>query len=544
MRAVDRRFLAAGCIASFVLMMGDLAWAQEWAQGRTRLVAVTGSAMQAPDTPPPTFFSALGIPAINDAGDVVFSGSLVGPTIGTANDSGVWLGRDSQTLRFVISEGSGGNIDSEPALINSGKVALSGHQYFWTWNPAVPSILDLVVRPGLDAPGTGEYFLAICDRTAQYARCDDDLLSESGDTAFQAQTSDYGSGLWRTKDGELRLLALEGQQAPGAPAGAKFSSFYPSRPPLTMNSDGGVAFIAATGVPGIWTPTPNGDVTLAVQAFDPAPGLPAGAYFESFEKVALGQSSFAFQATAHLPGGSERGGVWRSDANGTRELIASLDEYVDDSPDIPSERITSFEHLVSNENGSLALLANLSPSGGSGIWIVDTSGKRKLVARANSLIHFSDGSSARFRDLHKPSFNERGDLVFTAIIGGGVGYVTNYNGVFFRSAEGEWAWILETYNFPVAQGDTRKIASLDVQDYRPGHRSLTSSREVAVRARFTDGEQAAFVWMPVPEPLLGSQMLLAIVSLTALRVGAQGSRRRAGHRQAIGIPSCVLSDVR
>ncbi len=185
-------------------------------------IAVVGD--QAPGTSAGTVFGSpvpvfiISLPSLNDAGQVVFSSSLIGADVNASNSSGIW------------SYGTGA--------------------------------LGLVIRSGTPAPGTDASF-----DTFNLIR---PLINSVGQIAFQGtltgtDVSDTNnSGIWLHSDGNINAIVREGQQAPGDESDLFFGDFAD----LTMNGAGQVAFLSSvlrsgsTSLEGIWATDRNGSLTL------------------------------------------------------------------------------------------------------------------------------------------------------------------------------------------------------------------------------------------------------------------------------------------
>lgn len=500
---------------SLVLLSGQPSHAAE----NVTLIAVTGAAMQAPGTPAHTFFSgALGMPVVNHAGEVAFTAHLVGATISDANDFGIWIGGDSQSLQLVVRESAGAALRNVLSLNDSSMVSFEyiGEQrlfpgtpgYFestdsvWRWNGAGEPPRLLAARGG-GLVYIGPWCPSAGDPRPSCTR----PVSNSGDTVFWAgvgSETNYRSSILRVLAGSLETVAIRDMQAPGTEEGALFTSFGAP----VMSSDGDLAFVGETGVPGIWASVSSESLGLVVQAFDPAPGLPAGSYFESFTDLKVGTSELAFKAAARLPGGPSVDGIWRVrtiGANRTPVLVAR--EYANTDP-----AFIELGEFAINDAGSVVFRGETSPYD-EGVWSVDANGVLSAVARINGP-RVVDGK--RFTSFERLAINDRGDVLFRGEL------ETGEVGVFFRGGSSQWSWILEGESLAIAAGDTRTIRDLEIEaNPRPGRMSLNHRSQAAVRATLPGEAQALVLWEPVPEPSRGAAMFTAVASMIGLRaIGA------------------------
>jgi hypothetical protein len=175
---------------------------------------------------PGVYFSVLGYPALNTQGHTAFVATVTGTGVTEANKTGIWADEGTMPKMSVAREG--------------------------------------MLAPG----GNGAIFSGFSDPVYN----NNDLV------AFAATLS--GSGIARTNSiavcsdypgGFLSMVAQEGQQAPGCPQGAVFSSFTE----LALPDQGGVVFLGTLGnLPGIissvnnqgiWAVDTSGLLQLVVQ---------------------------------------------------------------------------------------------------------------------------------------------------------------------------------------------------------------------------------------------------------------------------------------
>jgi len=76
-----------------------------WLGPARALTLVARKGNQAPGTPFGVIFSSLSYPALNDRGQVAFSGSLTGPGITSLNDHGIWVTDLTGAVTLLIREG-------------------------------------------------------------------------------------------------------------------------------------------------------------------------------------------------------------------------------------------------------------------------------------------------------------------------------------------------------------------------------------------------------------------------------------------------------
>lgn len=319
---------------------------------------------QAPDTPPGTRFNLdiyacpvdcdpLGTPVCNNAGQIAFWSDLTGEGIIPTNSAGIWS-TASGNLRLVARLGDQAPGTADGVVFSRfwrPGVGGSGHVVFWAvvdgsgityknslgiWSDRSGS-LHPVVRTGEPAPGlpAGSLFEHVPQPTS----------NEAGQTAFwgRVRLPDNNSllGIWSEGTGSMRLLALQGLQAPGTSTGVTFAEFPPPYP--LINDAGRTVFCASlvgaglngSNNTGIWSDV-SGSLALVARAGQQAPGLPEGTVFGSlvgFKGINnLGQ--ILVWTTAVLPGTppTYQAGIWAADAGGQLRRVVCHGDTLEAAP--------------------------------------------------------------------------------------------------------------------------------------------------------------------------------------------------------------------
>lgn len=203
-------------------------------------------------------------------------------------------------------------------------------------------------------------------------------------------TSENDIGLWSGAPGSVALLARSGNPAPGTPAGVNFLGGFGSP---TLNVAGRstfLGFLTGGGVTsandtGFWSGTPR-NVALLARKGDAAPGLPAGATYETFSSAhalnAAGQTLFGGSVIGGGVTGSNNTGLWLG-APGNVSLLAR-----EGSPAAGTEagiNYAAFGGMALNVAGQSAFFATLTGGGvtsgnNAGIWS-GAPGELAVVAR-------------------------------------------------------------------------------------------------------------------------------------------------------------------
>jgi len=443
-----------------------------WSEGGgAGLALVARSGNQAPDTGTGVNFAGLGDPVLNNAGHTAFTGELVGTGVDRLNASGIWSEGAGAGLALVVRSGNQApGTDSgvkffiyteDPPLLNdNGQTAFYGELFGPNvgvfnnnsiWSEGGDAGLALVARERDQVLGTSTDFSF---------RFLNSLLglvfNNAGNTAFPAEFDGpgvdvtTGTGIWSEGRGlGPTLIARTGDQAPGTDIGVNFFNVYNP----AINDAGQIAFsggltvaggISGSGY-GIWSEGGGEGLALVVRSGTPAPGTDPGATFRVFSRPVLnsaGQTAFWGQLTGT---GVSRNfndtGLWREKPAGdVIELVARAGNQV---PGMEAgfyfRNLSQFDPPALNGAGQIAFqayYANGKGDFGSGIWAEDLDGTLQLIARTGDLLDVSDDphledlrtiSDIMFNfdlfedtgtgneDGRRSSFNDRGQLAFTAL---------------------------------------------------------------------------------------------------------------------------------
>jgi hypothetical protein len=279
-----------------------LVFTQPVASAAVRTVALSGQ--RAPGTSDDggvtTFEAFTSGTLINDAGQVAFTATLAGEAIDLANNHGVWSER-AGSLSLVARAGDHAPgmppdvpfwyiVPSSLVLNSAGRTAFTARAVGLeqgVWSEGSGS-LQHVASQGASVAGLPSGVTLRLESAGLLKP----LLNDAGHTAFANGLSGTGIDhdndevIWSGGSGSLAMAVRTGDPAPGMPAGAKFDSFLNSR--FNLNDAGHVAFRAALfgenipfNMPGIWVERPEGLELVAVRGAQ-APGFPAGATFGAF----------------------------------------------------------------------------------------------------------------------------------------------------------------------------------------------------------------------------------------------------------------------
>lgn len=333
-------------------------------------------------------------PVINGLGRTAFAATLTGSGVTALDDTGMW------------AEGGGA--------------------------------LALVGREGFAAP-TGP-------AGALYRRLANPVLNDSGALAYAGTmregvagvTVDDNGGVWSSGGGSLGLIAREGSQAAGAPAGVEFATMIDP----TMNASGQSAFratlsgagVTATNDDGVWSQK-QGLLGLVARAGNAAPGTPAGVNYLSFtaELPAINDAgNVAFRALLTGTGvsGTNDSGLW-VERNGSLALVAR-----EGAPAAGVEvgvNYGVFSPPSLNAAGQLAFVATLPGSVNStNVAIFAESNNVPAVAVRKGAGAPGGPAGAVFANFTSPLFNSANDLAFQATLSGVAITAANNDGIWTK----------------------------------------------------------------------------------------------------------------
>lgn len=331
-----------------------------------------------------------------------------------AHAQGAWAGTTTVALSGSAAPGAGSGVSFEiftlPQLNAAGQVAflavLSGAGVTADNNRGIWRDGALIAREGNAAPGAGT--------GVKFSSVGSLRLSAAGQVAFTGSLTGTGinpandSGLWL----DSRLIAQTGSAAPGTGGGVSFAFLSTGIP----NAAGQVAYQASligTGInsgndAGIWR-----DNSLVARTGSAAPGTGSGV---SFSFVTLGSINSAGQVAyqAGLTGtgvisGNDTG-IWRDSTLIAREGAAAPGT-------VAGVVFGSLTAPQINAAGQVLFQAQLTGTGinllnDASIWRDGT-----LIAREGEAAP-GTASGVRFGDVFDPRINDAGQVLFTAALTG------------------------------------------------------------------------------------------------------------------------------
>ncbi len=394
----------------------------------------------APDTS--LDFRTITSPVLNDAGHVVFSGTL-------QDAGGVFAGRG------IWSESGG--------------------------------VLSLLARDGAPAPGTPNEFSTFGNPAQNGA----------GQIAFFATLQDTGGafagrGIWLQDGGSLTLVAQQGDSAPGT--SVDFSAL--GNPVLSdsvflafsgqLQDAGG----AAAGR-GLWLQDDLGAIHLVARDGDAAPVT--GLEFRTFGNPAINNAGeIAFRSDLQDASGVPSGAAVFTDSSGSLALVAQTGNAAPGT----SDNFSNFGNPVLNGAGQVSFFATLEDAGGAstggGIW-ADVAGFLSLIARNGDT---APGTGDFFLDFATPVSNANGDVAFFALLQDAGGLFSG-TGIWLYDAASDSLDVVALVGdgFDVASGDVRTVAAVTLAGTGSGGEdgrtaALNDDGLLTFELAFTDGSEA------------------------------------------------------
>jgi len=365
-----------------------------WTATGTTLSLVAQEGDQAPGAPPGVQFGFLGdpatvpfgLPAVNDAGQVAVRGYLVGAAVTATNAGGIYAGAAGSLAVVAREEDPAPGLAGisivgfgDPAVDAAGRAAflarLQGPGVTAANDAAMLSnrsgSLEFIEREGDAHPDLPAGVLF--GEPASQA-----VVNASGRNVFvnmlqgATVTPDTTFSLWSEGSGQLKLVALGGDPAPGTGAGVNFFSFNSQ----SMNAAGKIATAAFLKGPnvapstqfGTWSNV-SGPLTKVYRAGDQAPGTDPGVLFagggapnlNAAGTMAFGASLQGFATSA------DNQGIWLDDGHGSQTLLVRKGDSLTVAPG-DARTISLLDGAAINDLNQVAFRARFT-DGSSGIFV-------------------------------------------------------------------------------------------------------------------------------------------------------------------------------
>ncbi len=348
-----------------------------WSGPVSALRVIAREGFAAPDVAVGIHFKNFGLPSLNSHGAVSFNGTLTGPGVDSQNEKGIWVD-DGTSGRLLVREGDAAPgteantvFDSleQPQIVESGDVLFIGTlrgpsgrlnqqigRGYWAERNGQ---IEKVARGGDPAPGF--------NGDTEYSFVTGAHMNRSGDIAFYASLTGPAvrpgtDAIWREDQGVVKLVAMEGQPAPVGLNGVTIGEMEFL---ISHNNNGDVAWRGEVAGVGLGISEANndtlfvskdGNLEVVAREGDPVPGSSGSSTetFRSFSYPVLNdQGQVAFLAETS----NSRLGIWAQDISGGLQMIAleNAEFDVDDTAGVDMRTIQRlrFYDGRSGQDGSL-----------------------------------------------------------------------------------------------------------------------------------------------------------------------------------------------
>jgi hypothetical protein len=256
-----------------------------------------------------------------------------------------------------------GSVSFEAGLTGAG-VTPENRYSRWAGSNSDPK---LVYRRGMQIPGLPAGTLFGDARSDFFHPNNAGQIMLAANLAGTGVTTSNDEGIWLTGGGSNHLVAREGSQAPGLPAGVVFSGgIDPTFLAIEHNNRSDAAFSAriSGGASGVWTGQPS-NPNLIVRSNDQAPGFPSDIRFGTdFDQISLsdtGQVAFLTSVTG------KNDAIFATDGAGNLGYIIGSGDLLHVG-DNQFRTVGSLDLFEFNSNNQLAFVATFS-DGTSGAFI-------------------------------------------------------------------------------------------------------------------------------------------------------------------------------
>jgi len=507
--------------------------------------------MPAPGAPPGLFMTFYSHPVVNVFGEVAFLGSVADADPETFDGAPALFAPDeSGALTTVVLEPAPG-LPPETQLAqigpyfarldDSGAVAFSAQLYGpgvdWTNDTAIfrwhaQSGLEVAVQKGdpVSGSGAGDVFGSINGGLTHPTIGPDGAI---GFNAFfgPAELPYDHLGNFVADENGVSMIAATGTPVPGI-AGAVLTDVYDA----VGNGLGQSLFEAYFDGPGVipeqndealflWDP--DAGLSMLVRRGDPAPLLPEGVVMTN-PSASLGDGAIAYGAWLAGPGVDESNDsvLYAKDSSGAFVLLAREGGPAPGTgPGTTFSNFSGYATLI-NAAGQVVFASELigpgiTPTNNYGFWVYDpATGAVALRARMGDPAPELPGLV--ISALWGPLLNDRGDLVFEAMVAG--------PGV--DEANDEAIFAFEGGVHPVKvmrEGDLASFGAGDLRPLRgpsllggaitgvPGIGQLSDNGHVAFYAMEGAEWKGAIVVATLPEPRVSTSLMLGVVAIVCLR---------------------------
>lgn len=353
---------------------------------------------QAPTLEPGVIFNLLtGGPVLSDTGRTAFLGRLSGSGITDANDRGYWGTSPIHGIAPIFREGQ-----QTPGLPSG---VLFGDPYSSFFQ-------------NINAAGDATFVVHLTG----------DGVTDDNDVAMWSESGPTG----------LHLVAREGDQAPGTPAGVRLDELSFT---FVQNMSGQILFRSTLTGPGVdesndtalWLQDADGGTTLLARAGQTAPGTAMPFSFIQYPRALNDDGTLVFRALVHDESflTTQSGdGLWFGSGPGNLTPIALIGWSAPGIPGATYAQFTSEPGI--NATGNVAFVARIEgdeidASNDEALFLYGNRGRVSLLAREgdtppgmNAAVHFADWPGPDISDVFfDPILDDAGYVTFFGQFAGG-----------------------------------------------------------------------------------------------------------------------------
>lgn len=457
-----------------------------------RIVAVTGE--QAPGMADGVTFltiSSSGIGSVPSLPDGLFLALLKGPGITSENEHSIWRGDGPATLVLQAGGEAPGTeglrfayffpLGTDGADRYAFRANLSdGNRGIWAQRSGS---LDYVVRQGDQAPDqpTGTTVQAL-----GYPKLSAGVSAFSG--RLRKPSGEQIDAIYFDRSGLLEAALIEGDLAPDT-----------AQPIVAFDTLAlGTSGRSVVGIQldrfahGLWTDQSGAFRLLAMQG-DPAPGWGGVNFGDAFSRADVNAAgACAFTAKLDIGGTNPAGSF--TDRSGVVEAIAVWQQQAPGTPEGTQFGVSQGDLLI-NDHGHVVFGASLTGEGTNsdnnfGLWAEGLDGVLGLLVRTGDPLPGASDDTWMRAQPRRLKFNNEYDVVLHGQLDGSNVDYTNDDVVLAFPALGEAVLLLrEGQELDVGGGDVRTVFDFALES------DLTDDGRVYVLAEFTDGARAVLELM-------------------------------------------------
>ena len=465
---------------------------------------------------------------LNNQGQFVLRGELVGDGVERANDIGIWVYDPDTGLSQLVREGdavpnSGGQFRSfsTHALNDNGELIFSG--YVNGDNTVNTAIWGHVINTSGVSEVVRGADIAQVDNLS-FAHFRKINIGDNGTVVFLGEMDDFldREGIWRRDgSGNVELVAMEKKEAPGT--SANYSSFggYSANELGQIVHRSGLSDVNGGGSQnsGLWRDGLGG-LELLARHGGSAPGTTAKflGFGDTVEMNSHGQVVFNAVLMGDGVNGTNSSGIWKGQSGGSLELFMRSGNIRVPGAD---GKFGTFSDIAQNKWGRVVFSSTIESSDKheSGIWSEKQDGSLSLIALEGQN---APGVNLPFRDLPGGPLAVNGkDQVafFAGVLDPDVlPRPIEVFGIWAQDIHGDLQLIVSDGDVIDVSSDpaTPDLRTIAVLDFNPTN--FNDAGQLLFTAYFMDGTSGIFISNAVAVPEPQSIILVVLCSFFSRRI--------------------------